>query len=69
MSNLSDGLTSAGDAQAKHVQSVSSGGESVTLDTNAKKAADRYRESQDLTNIVNRRVRKTFGAIIGARPS
>ena len=53
----------------KHVQSVSSGGESVTLDTNARKADERYEQSKDLTNIANRRVRKTFGAITGAFPS
>ena len=53
----------------KYVKSVSAGGESVTIDTNAAKAADRYEQSKNLTNIVNRRVRKTFGAIVGARPS
>ena len=54
---------------SKHVQSVSSGGESVTLDTNARKSDERYEQSKDLTNIANRRVRKTFGAISGAFPS
>ncbi len=55
--------------QTKNIKSVSAGGESVTIDTNAAKAQDRYENSKDLTNIVNRRVRKTFGAIVGARPS
>ena len=59
----------SGDSTPKHVTSVSAGGESVSLDTNAVKAEDRYEQSKDLTNIANRRVRKTFGAIIGARPS
>ena len=60
--------SSSSDA-SKHVQSVSSGGESVTIDTNARKAEERYEASKDLTNIANRRVRKTFGAISGAFPS
>ena len=55
--------------QSQHVQSVSSGGESVTIDVNSQKAEQRYEESKDLTNIANRRVRKTFGAITGAFPS
>lgn len=68
------GMSSCNDSDAssvntKHVTSVSSGGESVSIDVNAAKAADRYEQSKDLTNIANRRVRKTFGAIIGARPS
>ena len=54
--------------QSQHVQSVSSGGESVTVDVNSSKAEQQYEESKDLTNIANRRVRVRFGTIVGARP-
>ena len=55
--------------ESKHVQSVSSGGESVTLDTNSKKAEERAKDNDDLTNIANRRVRPYFqGCATGRLP-
>lgn len=52
----------------KFVKTVSSGGESISIDADAKRAEERYTDSRDLTKIANRQVRKTFGAIMGARP-
>lgn len=69
MQNQSSGrISSTSDSASKHVQSVSAGGESVTIDTNAAKAEQQYEDSKNLTNIANRRVRVRFGAIVGARP-
>ena len=53
----------------KNVKSVSAGGESVTIDTNAAKWDDRNENKKDLTKVRNRQVRVTFGAIRGAFPS
>lgn len=44
----------------QYVQSVTSGGESVTLDTEARKASQRAANNDDRTNIANRRVRPYF---------
>lgn len=61
MSNINETLS-------KHVKSASSGGDSVTVDENAAKAEQQYLDSKNKVNIINRRVRKTFGVITGARP-
>ena len=52
--SLSDGV------KPSRIQSVSSGGESVTLDTNALKEDEREERNSDLTNIANRQVRPYF---------
>ncbi len=61
--------TSANSPDTRHVKSVSEGGASVTIDSNAAKAAAHQAAARDPKNIANRRVRKTFGAIKGAFPS
>lgn len=48
------------DDQTKNVKSVSAGGESVSIDTNAQKADERAEQNDSLENIANRRVRPYF---------
>ena len=69
MSNCNSASPGDGLSDAKHISSISEGGASVTIDSNAAKAESRYLASQSVLNIKNRRVRKTFGAIRGMHPS
>ena len=52
------------DLPARAITSVSSGGESISVDNGAIKAQDRYEQNNDLRNIACRRVRPTFGRIL-----
>ena len=62
-------MSNGTDANIKNVSSISAGGESVSIDTNAAKADDRQEKNDDLTNQANGRVRPYFvGMRLGRQP-